>query len=225
MENKNGQGIFYGVIGVATLVVAIIGATFAYFSAQATTTGDTITGNTLDVAEALTLNVTRVNKAVTNATNIDLVPTDIDGTSATSMNTAVAANCEADGYTACHLYKIEAGTSQNVTNANIYIDSLTVSGAAVKDKTAWKYAVYEGTDTTATTPVINGDFEITTASTIDMHKNGALTTAGKTYYLLIYIENADKPQNTANNDNVTGTYSGTVTLKAAGGKVAATFNA
>ena len=34
MENKNGQGIFYGVIGVATLVVAIIGATFAYFSAS-----------------------------------------------------------------------------------------------------------------------------------------------------------------------------------------------
>ena len=34
MENNNGRGIFYGVIGVATLVVAIIGATFAYFSAN-----------------------------------------------------------------------------------------------------------------------------------------------------------------------------------------------
>lgn len=33
MENNNGKGIFYGVIGVATLIVAIIGATFAYFSA------------------------------------------------------------------------------------------------------------------------------------------------------------------------------------------------
>ncbi len=32
-NNNNGRGIFYGVIGVATLVVAIIGATFAYFSA------------------------------------------------------------------------------------------------------------------------------------------------------------------------------------------------
>ena len=35
MEN-NGRGIFYGVIGVATLIVAIIGATFAYFSASIT---------------------------------------------------------------------------------------------------------------------------------------------------------------------------------------------
>ena len=39
MENKSGQGIFYGVIGVATLVVAIIGATFAYFSASASGNG------------------------------------------------------------------------------------------------------------------------------------------------------------------------------------------
>ena len=29
MENKNGRGIFLGVVSVATLIVAIIGATFA----------------------------------------------------------------------------------------------------------------------------------------------------------------------------------------------------
>ena len=40
MENKKGSGIFLGVIGVATLIVAIIGATFAYFSANAGTTED-----------------------------------------------------------------------------------------------------------------------------------------------------------------------------------------
>lgn len=33
MENNNGKGIFYGVIGIATLIVAIVGATFAYFTA------------------------------------------------------------------------------------------------------------------------------------------------------------------------------------------------
>ena len=35
-NNKNGRGIFYGVIGVATLVVAIIGATFAYLDRKST---------------------------------------------------------------------------------------------------------------------------------------------------------------------------------------------
>ena len=43
MENKNGKGIFYGVIGVATLIVAIIGATFAYFTAT-TASGQYLTG-------------------------------------------------------------------------------------------------------------------------------------------------------------------------------------
>ena len=48
MENNNGKGIFYGVIGVATLVVAIIGATFAYFTATATN-DNTIAGNAATV--------------------------------------------------------------------------------------------------------------------------------------------------------------------------------
>ena len=43
MDNKNGQGIFYGVIGVATLVVAIVGATFSFFSATANSNIDALT--------------------------------------------------------------------------------------------------------------------------------------------------------------------------------------
>lgn len=34
MENKKGSGIFLGIVSIATLIVAIIGATFAYFSAS-----------------------------------------------------------------------------------------------------------------------------------------------------------------------------------------------
>lgn len=33
MENRKGNGIFLGIVSIATLIVAIIGATFAYFSA------------------------------------------------------------------------------------------------------------------------------------------------------------------------------------------------
>ena len=35
MNENGGKGLFYGVIGVATLIVAIIGATFAWFTATA----------------------------------------------------------------------------------------------------------------------------------------------------------------------------------------------
>ena len=91
-NNRKGPGVFYAVVGVATLVVAIIGATFAYFSAQATATGDTITGGTNnDLASALSVTVTRVNKTPTNAASIDLVPANIDGTT-TTVNNAVKAN-------------------------------------------------------------------------------------------------------------------------------------
>jgi len=40
-------------------IVAIIGATFAYFSAQASTKDGDISGGTSDVGAALSLNVTR----------------------------------------------------------------------------------------------------------------------------------------------------------------------
>lgn len=56
MENRKGSGIFLGVIGVATLVVAIIGATFAYFSATANSAVDAVnvqsTSLSLGFAEA-----------------------------------------------------------------------------------------------------------------------------------------------------------------------------
>ena len=48
-EKHNGRGIFYGVIGVATLVVAIIGATFAYFTATGGN-NDVIKGNMATIA-------------------------------------------------------------------------------------------------------------------------------------------------------------------------------
>ena len=51
-NHNNGRGIFYGVIGVATLVVAIIGATFAYFTAtQSNNTA--ISGNAASVSFGL----------------------------------------------------------------------------------------------------------------------------------------------------------------------------
>lgn len=46
MENNKGQTIFLSVIGIATLLVAIVGATFAWFSANVSGTGSTMTVTT-----------------------------------------------------------------------------------------------------------------------------------------------------------------------------------
>ena len=61
-KKNNGKGIFYGVIGVATLVVAIIGATFAYFTATAQAGENVITGNMASIQFGL---------EVTKVTHVD----------------------------------------------------------------------------------------------------------------------------------------------------------
>ena len=74
MENNNrnnGRGIFYGVIGVATLVVAIIGATFAYFSASVTGDNNMATGST-----TLSLDYDIVSA---DGLKTDLIPIELDG--------------------------------------------------------------------------------------------------------------------------------------------------
>lgn len=66
-ENRKGPGIFYAVVGVATLVVAIIGATFAFFSASQTNSD--ITGTTAE-AGGLTIEA----KLITDNTNNNIIP-------------------------------------------------------------------------------------------------------------------------------------------------------
>ena len=59
MENNKGQTIFLSVIGIATLLVAIVGATFAWFSTTISGTGATANITTASIS-ALTLNGTQV---------------------------------------------------------------------------------------------------------------------------------------------------------------------
>ena len=66
-NNRKGPSTFYAVVGVATLVVAIIGATFAFFSASQTNSD--ITGNTAE-AGGLTISVL----PITDKTNNNIIP-------------------------------------------------------------------------------------------------------------------------------------------------------
>jgi hypothetical protein len=99
-NNRKGPGVFYAVVGVATLVVAIIGATFAYFSASTDNSEDPITGS---IAEAggISLKV----DSLTN-TGADMIPLNlIDGTS--QLTPAMSGKCVDDnGNHVCDVYKI-----------------------------------------------------------------------------------------------------------------------
>ena len=243
-ENKRGANTLYLVIGVATLVVAIIGATFAYFSASAKVDGDQITGQTSDVGNALSINVSKVSFQNTGAATDNLVPAVIDVTNE-GVAKAVNGKCAINGYTGCHLYKITANTAQDLAAADILLHSFNIDTA--KDKESWKFVEFTGNetkngesaDTTYTVNNIIGDAAQSfagTAAQIPSEENtkagyninnGGLTAGEHIYYLLVYLQNKDVVQNPTeaeNADYAIGTYSGSIAFNAAGGKVVANFS-
>ena len=219
-NNRKGPGVFYAVVGVATLVVAIIGATFAYFSAQASTNEGDITGGTLDIKQSFSVEAVRVYKDDTVASD-NLVPSDA-GASIDNIKRAITAKCVNSGYTGCHIYKITAKSGQTLNTASL---NLTLTQTGATDVAAWKYVTFTGEgDAAALVEGKSGSFNVTTP--VDLH-SGASVTGGTdvVYYLMIYLENKDASQNEPGDNLATGSYVGKVTFQAAGGTVSATFAA
>lgn len=117
MENKKGNGVFLGVVAVATLIVAIIGATFAYFSITAQSAENAV--NLSAYETAATLEVTEI--APDDAVH-GLIPLDPDAlVSGTQTGNLLYAINDADsdaldaygkcvdsrGYQVCALYQLD----------------------------------------------------------------------------------------------------------------------
>lgn len=111
MENRKGNGIFLGIVSVATLIVAIIGATFAYFSA--TTESNTNAVGVTAYEFKLTLSVTPVYPTGAAAL-IPLNPTTVIPNAPEPNNTnllyalnGAKTRCVDDsGLQVCALYKV-----------------------------------------------------------------------------------------------------------------------
>ena len=114
MENSKGRGIFLGVVSVATLIVAIIGATFAWFSASVGSGENDVNLTAYQFDAELT--VDRVFPTDENASKkiIPFVPDKVlregQGDQTNNMNYALneATNkcVDSSGYLVCSLYKI-----------------------------------------------------------------------------------------------------------------------
>ena len=135
-QRKNGRGIFYGVIGVATLVVAIIGATFAYFTASASN-NNVITGDMATVKLALSVRQVKADEGVVEDT-AGIIPM-----SNGMVQPAVEGNgglaCKDDnGNAVCQIYEI---TLDNSSSAGQFVDgyvSLKGGSGEPKDYTTYK---------------------------------------------------------------------------------------
>ena len=209
MENNNGKGIFYGVIGVATLVVAIIGATFAYFSATAT--NDTvIQGNAAQIG--LNLEVTKVSTDAAAGLipmNDEDVAKGLKGDATTGSKMCVDKN----GNTVCQVYQITVtnnGTATAVVNGTLNITGTTFANL--------KWQLLNGTESSSlsTTTTYNP------IATTTLDTGASLTASGsKTYFVMIWISNLESDQTSTD----TGSFTGSVTFNSADGAgVSATFS-
>ena len=210
MENNNGKGIFYGVIGVATLVVAIIGATFAYFSATAS-------NDTIIQGEAATVGLNlEVSKVSTDATGGLIPMTDADVSKGLAGDAASGSKMCVDknGNTVCQVYKIvvtNTGSSTAVVNG-----TLNITGAGFANL-KWQLLTGTSDDALSTTTTYNPISNTTLATS----KTLAPSTGTGTYYIMIWISNLASDQS----ENDKGSFTGTVTFNSADGAgISATFS-
>ncbi len=123
-EKKRGNGIFLGVVAVATLIVAIIGATFAYFSITAQSDANAINFSAYEFTASLS-----VNPVYPTGTYKGLIPMDPDalvtnGNGASNLeyaiNTASSPCVDSNGYQVCAVYRL--------TFTNTASEAMTLSG-------------------------------------------------------------------------------------------------
>lgn len=215
-NNRKGSGVFYAVVGVATLVVAIIGATFAYFSATDTDT-DTVQGQA--ATAGLSLTVTKVSTDATGGL-VPIAETLLDKALTGDTATGNKMCLDKDGNTVCQVYKIVVkndGTATAIFDGTLDLTATTY--ANLKWANVNKNA---GLDGDATVPASVGTNLV--GSSVSEITTGETYAAGatKTYYVMIYINET----NTSQNETDKGSFTGIVTFNSAGGSgTTATFSA
>ena len=211
MENNNGRGIFYGVIGVATLVVAIIGATFAYFAASTQGNTGAVATNAASVKGSLA--ITEGDKYVAP----DLIPADkatmvrsFGQTGEATVNTGKCRGASAADHNAnygmCSYYTFTITNNASV-DTTVYLSLKTDTNAFAKigDTQYLEYCVYK--DTTSGTVI--QDCKAVPDTQEQFHSINLTKSGGtQTYTIVLYLRNDDKVDQT---DSASGkAYTGTV---------------
>ena len=208
-ENNNGRGLFYGVIGVATLIVAIIGATFAYFSVNASITNNNgISGDTVNVSDTtITGTLTRVTSSAVSMVPLKTADLGKGITGADGKGQCIDEN----GAKVCDIYTL---TIKNTSSAPVSLaGNLNITAT---DMTDLRWALIESaTSATGATAKEVSDTVIVANELL------AAETGEKTYHFVIWFNETELNQNTQAGKS----YTGTVTFTAANGnKITAQFS-
>lgn len=207
-ENNNGRGLFYGVIGVATLIVAIIGATFAYFSVNANIANkNDIAGSTVELSDT-TITGTLTRETPSTVSMVPLKTADLQkGITGEGGQKCIDAN----GAKVCDIYTL---TINNTSNAPVSLaGNLNITAT---DMTDLRWALIESaTSATGATAKEVSDTVIVANELL------AAKTGTKTYHFVIWFNETELNQNTQAGKSYTGTVSFTA---ANGGQITAQFS-
>lgn len=207
-ENNNGRGLFYGVIGVATLIVAIIGATFAYFSVNASITNNSdIAGSTVELSDT-TITGTLTRKTPSTVSMVPLKTEDLQkGITGEGGQQCIDEN----GAKVCDIYTL---TINNTSKAPVSLaGKLTITATDMADL-RWSLLESPTSATGATAKEVSD-------TVIVANELLAANTGTKTYHFVIWFNETDLEQNTQAGKSYTGTVSFTA---ANGGKITAQFS-
>ena len=200
-NERKGQGTFYIIIAMLTLIVAIVGATFAYFSLSATDP-DTVQGNAAKVGLSM-----EVRKVSLDASG-DLVPLD-----ETLLDKAIAGDVATDnkmcvdknGNTVCQVYEIKVtneGTAATSVNGTLTLTAETITNLK------WQIM------TDQNTPVMDsGQFKTVADTTVANNDVIEAAPGTKSYYIMIWIDETENDQN----DSDVGAFTGVVDFSSADG--------
>ncbi len=207
-ENNNGRGLFYGVIGVATLIVAIIGATFAYFSVNASITNNSdIAGSTVELSDTtIAGTLTRVTPST-----VSMVPLKTEELQKGITGEGNQKCIDENGAKVCDIYTL---TINNTSNAPVSLaGNLNITATDMADL-RWSLLESPDSATGATAKAVSDT--VIVANELLAAKNGT-----KTYHFVIWFNETELNQNAQAGKS----YTGTVTFTAAnGGKITAQFS-
>ncbi len=225
MDETRGRDIFLGVIGVLTLIVAIVGATFAYFSTQVNSASDSVNLTSYQFATSLTF--TEIYPTGEYKDLIPLGSTEKNG-DVTYLDKALSEGCkDSRGYQVCAVYE---ATLTNTADDVVLSPTFDVtSNGFIENETSNLYALLataNGTDTVPTAfNYIRDNASNIIAASNPLTYNGESTitvTNGQTakYYLILWLENVDESQPDMNKE-----LKGQITFSSEGGaKLKAEFN-
>lgn len=209
-KKKINPSLIYAIVGITILIVAVIGSTYAYYTASVQNTTDikgTSAGAGLDL---------KINKLSTSATG-DLIPLTNTPESLTmaakgygnnTNNFDATKSCiDINGYSVCQVYEIivtNKSTASVVLNGGV----TTLSGVNTPN-----------VDCAVMTSSVSVNDNTSCKSTTSFANNVTFNANEvKKYYLIVYINNLSSAQHDV------GVFNGVVTFASDTGKLQAEFN-